>query len=69
LEFAPEIERLSLLLGRDLTHWSRGRPLTDEQFADRVLPGVSGAKNSIQKIHTQATKGQGINSELSLPRP
>jgi hypothetical protein len=22
-EFAPEIERLSLLLGRDLTHWSR----------------------------------------------
>lgn len=26
-EFAPEIERLSVLLGRDLTCWSRGEPL------------------------------------------
>jgi hypothetical protein len=24
LEFAPEVERLSELLGRDLTHWSEG---------------------------------------------
>lgn len=26
LEFAPEIERLSALLGRDLTFWSKGKP-------------------------------------------
>ena len=25
-EFAPEIERLSALLGRDLTHWSEPEP-------------------------------------------
>lgn len=30
-EFAPEVERLSQLLGRDLTHWSRQGPPVAEQ--------------------------------------
>lgn len=32
-EFAPEVERLSALLGRDLTHWSRPESLAAEQPA------------------------------------
>lgn len=32
-EFAPEIERLSALLGRDLTHWSKSQPYGAEQPA------------------------------------
>jgi hypothetical protein len=32
-EFAPEVERLSALLGRDLTHWSRSQPFGAEQSA------------------------------------
>jgi hypothetical protein len=31
-EFAPEIERLSELLGRDLTHWSRQGPSLAERL-------------------------------------
>ena len=36
-EFAPEVERLSELLGRDLTYWSKEAPPRTERFAD---PGV-----------------------------
>jgi GT2 family glycosyltransferase len=32
-EFAPEVERLSELLGRDLTHWSREQPSLPERNA------------------------------------
>jgi hypothetical protein len=33
-EFAPEVERLSELLGRDLTHWSQQGP----PAAERLVP-------------------------------
>ena len=32
-EFAPEVERLSALLGRDLTHWSKAELSSDKNFA------------------------------------
>jgi hypothetical protein len=42
-EFAPEVERLSALLGRDLTHWSRltnnNRPQGELLPAASVRPG------------------------------
>ena len=43
-EFAPEVERLSVLLGRDLTHWSRPEPPTG-QPAQEPSPAsnISGA--------------------------
>lgn len=37
-EFAPEVERLSELLGRDLTHWSR---LTGNQRQSDIPPAAS----------------------------
>ena len=62
--FAPDVERLSVLLGRDLTHWSRGegrrprniespaRPATDvaSHPADpsRSEPGIGGEKMAMK---------------------
>jgi hypothetical protein len=66
LEFAPEVERLSRLLGRDLTHWSRERRLTDDQFADQVL-GASAAAGIAPRVYTPEKPGQGIRTELSAP--
>ncbi|HEX3627864.1 MAG TPA: sulfotransferase [Verrucomicrobiae bacterium] len=35
-EFAPEVERLSALLGRDLTHWSRSGPAQETSNATNI---------------------------------
>jgi hypothetical protein len=39
-EFAPEVERLSELLGRDLTHWNRSLPVENRALtlAPREAP-------------------------------
>jgi hypothetical protein len=48
--FAPEIERLSLLLGRDLTHWSRETIRRTRVTPDTTklpqLPAIVGARDS-----------------------
>lgn len=35
-EFAPEVEKLSELLGRDLTHWSRGGRVSPDETGTKV---------------------------------
>jgi hypothetical protein len=44
-EFAPEVERLSELLGRDLTHWSVPGGLTQPESASSALEAGKGALN------------------------
>jgi hypothetical protein len=46
-EFAPEVERLSALLGRDLTHWSRTEPLGAGQSATCASNSDSAPNSSL----------------------
>jgi len=53
VEFAPEIERLSELLGRDLTYWSKGKPSGsdfEEKFPSR--PVVREMTGQTRKKHS-----------------
>lgn len=52
-EFAPEIMRLSELLGRDLTHWSKGKPAGSEgssgpDFAAKFPPQPTAHQVTVQ---------------------
>jgi GT2 family glycosyltransferase len=67
-EFAPEVERLSELLGRDLTHWSRDRASLPEHSGLPVwLPTtpteqpLSGESTRAQSgsVQTQVSGGEG----------
>jgi hypothetical protein len=42
MEFAPEVERISKLLGRDLTHWSRGgnKPPKEARVPVQAMPAT-----------------------------
>jgi sulfotransferase family protein len=49
-EFAPEVERLGELLGRDLSHWTTGQPRTAENISSTIqlsrLPSYSKPSNA-----------------------
>lgn len=51
LEFAPEVERLSALLGRDLTHWSKAH----EVLPPRTRATVHVNQNSLNPAELKAT--------------
>ncbi len=66
LEFAPEIERLSALLGRDLTFWSKGKSAEPKEPSGPDFTGQSSSQPGANQLMNQSRQGYSGNRNVNL---